>query len=174
MENKAVKIKSEGEKMKTLKSVVSNPSGFDSLNNYVGEIPAEEWLCLLTQSRDSDCLTRSNFTSALKALGGESESVKIDRFVHWACGWWESLSVLNGSEAHKKAEEIERKLADYPVVNEAHYSELQWEEATNFWASIPIKERVKLCQRFRIPCLQARHDWIPQNDDGCLFEYLCD
>lgn len=158
--------------MKTLKSVVSNPSGMDSLSNYMGEIPESNWLCLLTQNRDSDCLTRSNFISALKALGGESDNVRIDRFGHWACGWWESLSVLEGSEAHKKALEIEKSLANYPVVNDDHFSNLQWEEATSFWKSMSIKERVELCQRFKINSLQARHDYIPSDDNGSLFDYL--
>lgn len=158
--------------MKTLKEVVSNPSGFDSLSNYLGEVPESKWLCLLTQTRDSDALSRSNFRSALKELGGESDSVRIDRFWHWACGWWEALSVLEGSEAHKKAIQIEADLNDYPVVDEQDYSELQWEEATSFWCSLSIKERVELCQEYGINSLQARHDYIPQDDNGYLFEYL--
>jgi len=158
--------------MKRLSDIVKNPSGFDSLANYFGDMPDNKWFCLLTQNRDSDCLTRSNFTSALEILGGESPTVKIDRFGHWACGWWESLSVAEGSEAYKKALEIEAKLKDYPLVNEDHFNQLQWDEATEYWNSLSIRDRVELCQRYKINSLQARHDIIPQDDSGALFEYL--
>jgi hypothetical protein len=116
-----------------LKEIVSNPSGWDSLDNYAGAIPEPEWLCLLTQSRDSDCLTESNFRSALRELGGESDNVSIDRFGHWACGWWESLSVRAGSPEHEKAKEIADKLEDYPVVDEDDFSELEDETAQRVW-----------------------------------------
>jgi len=92
--------------LKPLKEIVSNPSGWDSLDNFAGEIPEPEWLFLLSRSRDSDELTESNWRCALKQLGGESENVSIDRFGHWACGWWESLSVREGSPEHEKAKVI--------------------------------------------------------------------
>jgi len=57
-----------------LRDIVKNPSGFDSLSNYMGEVPEADWLCLLTRNRDSDCLTESNWRTALKELGGEGES----------------------------------------------------------------------------------------------------
>lgn len=119
--------------LKPLKEIVSNPSGCDSLDNYIGAIPEPEWLCLLTRSRDSDCLTESNFRSALRELGGEGDNVSIDRFGHWACGWWEALSVRAGSPEHEKAKEIADSLEDYPVVDEDDFSELESETADQVW-----------------------------------------
>jgi len=110
----------------------------------LGEIPDDCWLVLLTRSRDSDCLTESNWTVALDRLGGEGDDVQIDRFGHWACGWWEALSVRKGSEAEKVAEEMEEALADYPVLDDQHFSELETEEADRIWESCySPKERIE-------------------------------
>lgn len=122
---------------------VFNPSGFDSLSNYVGQTDFADFDCLLTQNRDSDCLVRSNFVSALKKLGGESENVEIHRFNHWACGWWEAIAVKRGTPEYAIAEAIESRLENYPVVDEDHFSELEMLEANEVWASCyNSKERI--------------------------------
>ncbi len=134
--------------MKTLIQIVSNPSGFDSLSNYVGETNFDGWFCLLTQNRDSDCLIRSNFRSALKELGGESDSVAIHRFGHWACGWWEALAVKQGTPEFEIAEAIETRLADYPVVDEEDYSALETDEANEVWRDCyRPKERIEYVRK---------------------------
>ena len=139
--------------LKPLKEIVSNPSGWDSLDNYAGEIPEPEWLCLLTRSRDSDELTESNFRSALRKLGGESENVSIDHFGHWACGWWESLSVRAGSPEHEKAKVIADKLEDYPVVDEDDFSELESETADRVWQDCYENNE-------RIEYIREHRDWF--------------
>ena len=101
--------------MKTLHTIAANPSGLDSYSNYIGERPSNSLLVVLTRSRESDTLTESNWEVALERLGGESEDVEIHRFGHWACGWWEALTVRKGSEAEKEALEIESELESYPV-----------------------------------------------------------
>ncbi len=158
--------------MRSLEQLVANPSDFDSRSNYCGETEFPELDALLTQSRDSDVLTRSNFECALEQLGGESDSVEVHRFGHWACGWWEVIAVKRGTPEYKIAEDIEASLADYPILNESHYSELEWDEAQEYWAQMRVSERVELCQRFDVSVFAARHDSIPQDDNGRLFEYL--
>lgn len=129
--------------MKTLNETVASPSSWDSLSNYVGETPSKGLLVLLTRNRDSDLLTESNWTVALERLGGESETVEIHRFGHWACGWWEALSVKTGSEAEKEAKEIEKELEDYPVLSDDHFSTLEAEEASRVWeACYSVNERI--------------------------------
>jgi hypothetical protein len=130
--------------MNTLHKTVANPSGFDSYSNYIGETPNEELLVVLTRNRDSDCLTESNWQCALEELGGESETVEIHRFGHWACGWWEALCVKAGSEAEKIGAEIESSLSDYPVLNDEHFSEKEQDEANRIWQSCyDEKERIE-------------------------------
>ena len=114
--------------MKTLKEIVSNPSGLDSMSNYIGDIPEDNWYVVLTRSRDSDTLTESNWECALKELGGEGDDVEILRYGHWGCGWWEVLAVRGETDAAKLGQEIVDALSDYPILDEEHYSELEAEE----------------------------------------------
>lgn len=113
--------------MKKLVNIVKNPSGFDSFSNYLGEIPEENLYCILTRNRDSDILSESNFQCALARLGGESEDVVIHRFGHWACGWWEALSVKMGTEAYKEAMKIAAELEGYPLLDDEDYSQRQYD-----------------------------------------------
>lgn len=136
--------------MKPLLEIVSRPSGFDSLSNYAGETEFGDFQSLLTQNRDSGCLIRSNFRSALNKLGGESENVIIHRFGHWACGWWESLAVKVGTPEYAIAEQIEARLEDYPVVDEDDFSELENDEANDIWRDCySPNERVEYIRKHR-------------------------
>ena len=144
--------------MKPLLETIANPSGFDSLENYMGETEFGPLHTLLTRSRDSDTLTESNWICALKLLGGESESVVIHRFGHWACGWYEVLAVAKGSPEFAIAEGIEKKLNDYPVLNENHWCEAEQAEADRIWANCyDKKERAdyirKFADQFEFRCL---------------------
>ncbi len=136
--------------MRTLNQVVERPSALDSRANYIGQSDFPEWDCLLTQNRDSDCLSRSNFRSALKELGGESDNVEIHRFNHWACGWWEALAVKQNTDEHKIAMQIESRIENYPVVDENDYSELELSEANDIWRDCyNSKERVEYIRKHR-------------------------
>ena len=115
--------------LKTLKTLVANPSGLDSMSNYMGAIPEDHLLVVMTRSRDSETLTESNWICALKELGGEGEHVEIHRFGHWACGWWEALCIHKGSDKEATAQEMVDSLESYPVLNEEHFSEMETEEA---------------------------------------------
>ena len=119
--------------MKTHSELLGIGSPIHGFNNYMGDIISDNWVILLTQSRDSDCLERSNWDSALEILGGESDNVEIHRFGSWACGWFEHLFIKKDTAEHQKALEIESALEDYPVVNEEHFSELEYTEAGEVW-----------------------------------------
>lgn len=159
--------------MQLLNDTIKNPSGWDSLNNYMGESNFPDFYTVLTQNRDSDSLTRSNFISALKLLKGENKNVQIFRFNHWACGWWEVIAIKNNTEQYKIALKIEKEINDYPVLNEDHYSELRWSEAEEFWNSLSLQEKIELCKEYNLSIFSARYDYIPKND-GSLDEYLMD
>lgn len=158
--------------MYKLSEVAANPSGWDSRANYMGT-PLDEFdnlYVVMARNRDSDLLTESNWDCAVKQLGGESDNVVIHRFGHWACGWLEYLCVTEAMREQGQA--IADSLEDYPVLDETDYSEREWSAATDHWASLTIKERVRLCQGYRCKVLEARHDSIPQSDNGGLFDYL--
>lgn len=139
---------------------------------YAGEV-WPNWYVFLGQNRDSDSLTRSNFTCALEELGGESETVRVIRESHWAVGWVEWIGIHQDDEASlEKADKIAAALADYPVVNETHWSELEWEEAQEYWESISVRERADICKRFNVSIFAARHNSIPQDGTGAILDYL--
>ena len=132
-----------------------------------------EYFVFLSQSRDSDALTRSNFECGLNALGGESETVQVVRERHWAVGWVEWIAIHESdTESLQKADEMLCALSDYPVLDESHFSELEHSEAESQWQQMPIKWRVELCQEAGISVFSARHDWIPQCDNGYIYESL--
>ncbi|MER9833394.1 hypothetical protein NKJ28_00255 [Mesorhizobium sp. M0145] len=94
------------------------------------------------QSRDSDSLERSNFECMLKALGGESETVRVIRESHWAVGWVEWVAIHETDDAAlETADEIKAALEDYPVVDESHWSDLEFTETVDYWASMSTRER---------------------------------
>ena len=107
----------------------------DNFSNFMGKVIPDNFLILMSRSRDSDVLSESNWDRALKELGGESESVRIDRIGHWACGWYELLSVDENSELIYKAFEIEAALEDYPVLDDEDFSEREQIEADRVWES---------------------------------------
>ena len=159
--------------MELVNDIIKNPSGWDSLDNYMGETEFGEWRCLLTQNRDSGTVTRSNFISAMNELDGEdSLNVKILRFGHWACGWWEMIAVKHNTREHLEALDIEKRMKDYPVVNEDHLSELEWNETQDYWNDLSLREKVDLCKEHNISIFSARLSYIPDNDTGTLYEYL--
>jgi len=94
--------------------------------NYYGE-RWDGYYVFLSQTRDSDALTRSNFICALEQVGKENCYITHER--HWACGWVESILIpQENTTALEVAQKILDKLEDYPVLNEDHYSELEYEE----------------------------------------------
>jgi len=138
----------------------------------------QDWIvapCSIT--RDSEALSRSNWEVMCRGLleldPGHNDH-EIHRFGHWGPGWFEIVLVRPNTPASRNATEAMCSLSDYPILDEMHFSELEWNEASNYWESLNIADRVELCQRFDINALQARHDYIPHDDNGSLLEYLRD
>lgn len=119
-------------------------------DHYVGASWPDHYV-FLGQHRDSDTLTRSNFRSALKALGGETDTVLVVHEGHWAVGWVEWIAIhQDNHEALRRADKIVAALEDYPVVNEDHWSELEYEEANEVWTQCySDKERLEYIRQNR-------------------------
>jgi len=132
-----------------------------------------EYFVFIGQSRDSDALTRSNFECGLRALGGESDSVLVVRESHWAVGWVEWIGIHESNvEAILAADAMACALANYPVLDESHFSELEWDEAQTQWEMMPLKYRVELCAEADVSIFAARRDSIPSEDSGFIYERL--
>ena len=133
-----------------LNDVMMNPSGWDSRANYMGDIPADEWLTVLSRNRDSDDLSESNWETAIQMLGGESDNVSIFRFGHWACGWIEYLAVKADSPQATAAQKIRDDLDAYPVLDEDDWSRREQETADSLWRDCyRPKDRIEYIRKHR-------------------------
>lgn len=91
--------------------------------------------------RDSNAIEESNFMVASDRLGSagdigrpwdygteEWSTVGVAHFRHWAVGWVDELVYRPGVDANvdTMVQLIRRSLEDYPILDEEHYSELEW------------------------------------------------
>lgn len=144
------------------------PTGFDVKGLNAESRGIGDFLVLpCGQNRDSGQLEQSNFAVALEMLGGESDTVQVHRFGHWACGWFELLLVDPTDTAHVAiAEDIEASLADYPVLNDEDFSNREYEAAAKYWEQMSVRARVQWLERERdISVFAARRDELPQDID---------
>jgi hypothetical protein len=97
-------------------------------SNYLGDT-WEGYYVFLSQNRDSDTLTRSNFSCALDHVKNIGDGVAVAYERHFACGWIETIMIpQENTEAVSVANVILRSLDNYPVLNEEHYFELDYAE----------------------------------------------
>lgn len=130
-----------------------------------------EYFVFLGRHRESDALTRSNFECGLNALGGESSTVLVIRERCSMVGWVEWIAIHESdAEAILAADEMSCVLSDYPVLDESHFSELEWGEAQDYWESLRLRERVELCAEADVSIFAARRDSIPSEDSGYIYE----
>lgn len=141
------------------------PTGFDhhyNIDHAVGA-PREHWIVMPTaQNRDSHAFERANFDATVKTLGGESETVEIHRFGHWACGWFEIIIVDPDSPQATTAAEIACALGDYPVVDDELLSQYESDEIEQEWACCLIRDdfSTRLAAAFREGGDDHTADWI--------------
>lgn len=144
--------------------------------DYFGEVWPDYYSSGFGQSRDSDALERSNFTCALKALGGEDgENLVVVREGHWAVGWVEWIAIhCENDKALETADQLRADYLDYPVVDEMHYSDLEYSEAADFWARSDVSDRVHFIKQSRcgVSIFAARRDHMPEDDPGNLYDLL--
>lgn len=144
-------------------------------DNYFGAAWPDYFGSGFGQHRDSDALVRSNFITALKALGGESETVIIVREGHWAVGWVEWIAIhQDNATALEIADGLKERESDYPVLDEQHFSDLEYTEAADYWAGMSVRERASFLihSRCGASLFAARRGDLPSDDNGALMESL--
>jgi len=175
-----------------MKATSQNMETWNNPGSYGGFSPVGDFV-VLGQSRDSDVLEQSNYATVFKALtdkaielgcqdsgidgeGDQSDMVYDYRANHWAVGWVETLLICNNApqELIDFADEIKAALADYPVYDEDDFSEREWEYATEVWNNCyDISERIELIKQFgNGNIFGARHEYIPEDPSGMLFDAL--
>jgi hypothetical protein len=142
-------------------------------DSYFGEIWPNYYSSGFGQSRDSDDLEQSNFATALKALGGESETVQVVRESHWAVGWVEWIAIhQDDDKALEIADELRDRYENYPVLDDDDWSAREWETVCSAWERSDLRERIYVCNRFGVSIFAARRDELPPDDNGAIYEYL--
>jgi hypothetical protein len=101
---------------------------------YWGE--SGDWLVSYGRHRDSDLLTQSNWHTFIELLNelGKEDAYTIERENHWAVGWVEYILINpKCKEAIALAEDVQRRLNDYPVLNEDDWSERESDARHEYW-----------------------------------------
>jgi hypothetical protein len=119
--------------------------------NYFGAEWPEYYRAGFGRHRDSDDLTDSNFYSALKALGGESETVLLIEESHWAVGYVQWIAIHESDEkALAIADDLQAQIEDYLVLDASDWSERENETAEHIWRDcFRPKERIEYIRRHR-------------------------
>ena len=160
--------------------------------DYGGFSPVGDYV-IATTNRDADALTRSNWECIGRDMGavdwGPSErtrnypagkdwearpAVYTWRAGHWAVGWVEYMMIrADASEdVLTAAGETVCALADYPIYNEDHFTDLEFNEACEFWERSSVADRVDYLQRAGLCIFAARRDTLPDDPAGSLAELL--
>lgn len=102
----------------------------------------EDWLVVpVNRNRDSGILDESNFEAALKILGGESDTVEIHRFGHWACGWFEII--LADPKHGDVLVEMQDSLEGYPVLDEEDHSQREYDAINEAWDQMALSDQIE-------------------------------
>lgn len=127
------------------------PSGFDAKGLALDEDRQWWYVVPVILTRDGDCMERSNFYSAEKLMAkADASDYERHSFGHWACGWFDILIVKPNTRAAEIAEDIERRLDNYPILDESDCSEREHEEAAEVWRGCYSEsERIEYIRRRR-------------------------
>ena len=141
-----------------------------------------EMFVFLGQNRDSACLDRSNFEIAQERLDAIPDPTlwphagppwTVIRERHWLCGWVEWIGIHFDAVEHlKAADEMAGELEQYPVLDEDHFSEKEFNEAANYWEKADISERMELCKEKGVSVFAARRDCMPPTPSGELIVWI--
>ena len=143
------------------------PTQFDASGLNGDRLGITDWFVApVTQTRDSDILTESNFATFLRELGGESDTVQVHRFGHWGVGWFEVIVIDPADVASVQcAEEMESALEDYPVLDDEDHSSREYEQAAETWEFMSVRDRVCWLHEHRqcyVSIFAARRAELPQ------------
>lgn len=151
------------------------PTAFDSAANYAGADLSAYFVAPVSITRDSQTLERSNWevvTNNLENLSKHEETGSVS-MGHWACGWYEIFLIHESdSKALEAADQWACSLADYPIADEEHHSQLECNAVAEYWERCGMRERIEALARFDCSIFAARRNEIPQDDSGALFSYL--
>lgn len=124
--------------------------------NYTGAGWSGWLVFFLRQNRDSGCLERSNFQCAFERLkmhatdleSEDCQSVQIVSENHWAVGWIEWIAIHESNKpAIEEAGAIFERFENHPVVNDDHFSKMEFDAFCEAWKSYGHREFIRELER---------------------------
>jgi hypothetical protein len=136
---------------------------------------ADDWCIVYTHHRDSELLDQSNAAAIEAAMGpfmdGKDTDVVAEHHHHWAVGWIEGYSIRvfrrgRITKAFRRYHELAVRLADYPVLDEEHYSQLEYDAtiANLSDASWRLKRQYDLPENWQ----GEVYNWFADNDCAAI------
>lgn len=146
------------------------PTPYDRSGAFLPDRQA--WLVApVSRNRDSGVLDQSNFAVAVERLGGESETVEVHRFGHWACGWYEII-LVHPSKADL-LRRIEDALEEHPVLDEDRHAQAERDAIEDAWSELSLRERIDFAvANGRSKFAARRGPWDCNNDAGDAVDRL--
>lgn len=97
---------------------------------------ADQFDIFYTENRESELIDRCNAIDIREALA-EFDEADCFPVTHNHClvGWVSGYAIRQGSKAYAVMEDIERAIDDYPILNEARFSEMEENERWERWES---------------------------------------
>lgn len=99
----------------------------------------DDWALVYYSNRDADLLTQSNAhhieASFAHFFNCSSPYIKYEHHSHWGVGYVDGYAIKvhdkrgRITNAFRRWCEIQSALTDYPVLDEEHYSELEWDQS---------------------------------------------
>ena len=139
-------------------------------------------IVVYSQNRDSLILEQSNYEQIFKHLKETIKNLDSPAYIegdersefdwvydfragHWACGWVEYILVRKDAPQSviDAAIEVISSIEDYPVFDEMHYFEMQWDATETFWQECSIKDRMHYCKEMEVSIFAARRDYTPES-----------
>ena len=118
----------------------------DNLARLEPTIQKRDWLVVpVAVNRDSNIMEKSNFQSALNALGGEGDFVETRVYGHFAYGWFEII--IAHPSMTSVVTSIKDRLDDYPILDEDDLSEREYESLCETWDAMPLADRIELAAK---------------------------
>jgi RNA binding exosome subunit len=113
------------------------PTAFDPAGHALPD--RQDWLVFpISRTRDTDDpIDVSNWRVAVAAFKGvspEGRGWEIHRFGHWGPGWFEIILVNpRVKKCRACAEDMEKSIANYPILDEGDFSEAESESEQQSW-----------------------------------------
>ena len=99
----------------------------------------QDHVIIHTIHRDSDAVSKSNHKVFSQELEGEIETIA---FNHWLCGWIEHLIINPNSKLFHKVQELQERLAEYPILDE---DSISFCEQCDDWYLLDESDHIPFC-----------------------------